>query len=133
MTYLWLNCVFLAIAFVFFVVSMALIGRQMRRAAANRVGAAVDGYAEPTVQTAGRQARGRALLVKYGITLIALLILTAVFDNVIIGLGIVAYDPSRISGVYVGLAPLEDFAYSVAAVLILPTLWGLLGHLRRKK
>ncbi|MEP6844264.1 MAG: lycopene cyclase domain-containing protein, partial [Pseudolysinimonas sp.] len=46
-----------------------------------------------------------------GLAAIPLVILTAVFDNVLVGVGIVAYDPTRISGLRVGFAPLEDFAY----------------------
>lgn len=49
----------------------------------------------------------------------ALVLITAVFDNVIIGLGIVAYDESLISGLKLGLAPIEDFAYSLAAPLLI--------------
>lgn len=52
-------------------------------------------------------------------------ILTAVFDNVMIGVGLVGYDRALISGVFVGIAPLEDFAYAVAAVVLLPALWSL--------
>ena len=55
-----------------------------------------------------------------------LIALTAVFDNVIIAVGIVDYDPSKISGAYVGLAPLEDFSYAIACALALPALWVLL-------
>lgn len=50
---------------------------------------------------------------------LALLVITAVFDNVIIGIGIVAYDPELISGLKIGLAPIEDFAYSLAAPLLI--------------
>ena len=53
--------------------------------------------------------------------------LTAVFDNLIVGTGIVAYDPDRISGQRLGVAPVEDFLYAVAAVVLLPSLWTLLG------
>lgn len=49
--------------------------------------------------------------------------LTAIFDNVIIATGIVAYDPTIISGVKIGVAPIEDFGYTVAAALLLPTIW----------
>ncbi|MCU1584250.1 MAG: lycopene cyclase [Microbacteriaceae bacterium] len=59
-----------------------------------------------------------------------LLLATAIFDNVMIGVGLVDYDPSRISGVYVGLAPIEDFAYPLAAAVLLPSLWILLGGRR---
>jgi lycopene cyclase domain-containing protein len=53
-----------------------------------------------------------------GLTLIVTLAMTAVFDNVIIGAGLVAYDDARISGVQIGLAPIEDFAYTIAVVII---------------
>ncbi|GED00135.1 hypothetical protein KVA01_22890 [Kocuria varians] len=58
---------------------------------------------------------------------VLLVTLTAVFDNVMIASGIMAYTEHNISGVQVGLAPLEDFAYPVAGVLLLPALWLLLG------
>ena len=48
----------------------------------------------------------------------ALIIGTAIFDNALIGFGLVAYDESKISGVKIGLAPIEDFAYSIAVVLL---------------
>jgi lycopene cyclase domain-containing protein len=57
------------------------------------------------------------------IVLAVLLSLTLIFDNVIIGAGLVAYDPQFISGVTLWLAPIEDFAYSVAAVMIVALLW----------
>ena len=63
-----------------------------------------------------------AVLVTLGI----LLVFTAVFDNVMIGVGLVGYDPALISGVKIGIAPLEDFAYAVAAAILLPSLWVLL-------
>jgi lycopene cyclase domain-containing protein len=59
--------------------------------------------------------------------LAAVLLLSVVFDNVMIGVGLVAYDPARISGVFLGVAPIEDFAYPVAAALLLPALWTLLA------
>jgi len=63
-----------------------------------------------------------------GLTAMGVLVLTAVFDNVLVGTGIVAYDPRLISGAFVGVAPVEDFAYAIAAVLLLPSLWRLLGR-----
>jgi lycopene cyclase domain-containing protein len=59
-----------------------------------------------------------------------LLIVTAVFDNVMIGIGLVGYDRALISGLFIGRAPIEDFAYSVAAIVLLPSLWSLLGRRR---
>ena len=61
-----------------------------------------------------------------GLVLVAVLALTAVFDNVMISVGLVGYDTSKISGAFVGVAPLEDFAYAIAAVVLLPSLWVLL-------
>ena len=52
-----------------------------------------------------------------------LFVLTAVFDSVIIGTGIVAYDDGQRSGVTIGLAPIEDFLYPLAGVLLLPAVW----------
>jgi len=72
---------------------------------------------------ARRAPRWRAV----GLTAVVLLVLTAVFDNVLVATGIVGYDADRISGVLVGVAPIEDFAYAVAAVVLLPSLWHLLG------
>ncbi|WP_439564561.1 lycopene cyclase domain-containing protein [Microcella sp.] len=71
---------------------------------------------------ARRAPRWRAV----GLAAVLLLTLTAIFDNVIIGTGIVAYDDSLISGVLIGLAPIEDFAYTVAALVLLPSVWELL-------
>ena len=60
-----------------------------------------------------------------GIGLAVLLALTVVFDNVIVGVGIVGYDASRILGVRMPVAPVEDLAYALAAGLLLPALWRL--------
>ena len=61
---------------------------------------------------------------------VLLVVLTAVFDNVMIASGIMTYTEQNISGVRIGLAPLEDFAYAVAAVIGLPALWALIGPAR---
>lgn len=57
-----------------------------------------------------------------GVTLVALLVLTAVFDNVMIAVDLFRYQEDQISGITVGLAPIEDFAWPVAAALGLPGL-----------
>lgn len=57
------------------------------------------------------------------ITLLFLLILTLIFDNIIISLDIVAYNSDVILGYYIGKAPLEDFLYALLAVIIVPLLW----------
>lgn len=57
------------------------------------------------------------------LTLVVLVILTSIFDNVIISLGIVRYHPEHILGLYIGRIPIEDFAYSIAAAFLVPLLW----------
>lgn len=72
-------------------------------------------------------ARGRRSAVLAGVIAgVALLVMTGVFNNVIVGLGIVAYDPALVLGARVGLFPVEDLAYSIGAVLLLPSCWVLL-------
>lgn len=61
------------------------------------------------------------------VTAAVMFVLTLVFDNAIIGFGIVDYDEALISGLRVGFAPVEDFAYTLAALLLIPALWHLLG------
>ena len=58
-----------------------------------------------------------------GFTMIWMLLTTLVFDNVIIALGIVGYDSEKISGLLLGLAPIEDFAYTVVSVLAVAIIW----------
>lgn len=55
-----------------------------------------------------------------------MMVLTAIFDNAIIGFGLVDYDDALISGLRLGFAPIEDFAYTLAALLIVPALWHLM-------
>lgn len=66
---------------------------------------------------------GRAATVAALLGLAVLLVLTVIFDNVIVGTGIVAYDETRILGLRLGAAPVEDLSYTLAAALALPALW----------
>lgn len=111
MNYMTLNLIVLGLGFWFFVISTVFITQQLRK----------------------RLDPGRGLLRQYFATLVVLLVLTAIFDNVIVGLGIVAYDTAHITGLMIGVVPIEDFAYTVAAVLVLPTLWGVLAYFKRDK
>ncbi len=63
---------------------------------------------------------------------VVLLLMTGVFNNVIVGLGIVAYDDALVSGARVGLFPVEDLAYSLGAALLLPSCWVLLERPRAR-
>ncbi len=57
-------------------------------------------------------------------TLAVVLLLTVIFDNLIIASGIVAYHHEHLLGIKIGLAPIEDFAYSIAAWLLIMLFWG---------
>lgn len=57
-----------------------------------------------------------------------LLVLTAVFDSAIVGAGLTVYHPEKVLGRSVGSAPVEDFGYTVAAVVLMPVLWTWLGR-----
>jgi lycopene cyclase domain-containing protein len=62
-----------------------------------------------------KQLPWRAIFLSTGVLVIA----TAIFDNLIVGTGIVAYDESLILGIKIGYAPIEDFAYALAAPLLI--------------
>ena len=81
-----------------------------------------------TVRAPDRRRFLRAL----GLTLVVVLVLTAIFDNIMIGIGLVAYDAEHLSGIFVGIAPIEDFSYAVFAAVVLPSLWSLLRPSRRR-
>lgn len=113
MTYWAINAVFLGLVAV--TAGAALLLRWVHARAARTSSA--PGSLGPVVRAAG-------------LATAVLLVMTAVFDNVMIGVGLVGYDESRISGAFVGIAPLEDFAYAVAALVLLPSVWTLLGSRR---
>lgn len=56
---------------------------------------------------------------------IFMLLMTLVFDNLIIGSGIVDYDYSKTAGIRLFLAPIEDFAYTLVALVLVPSLFNL--------
>jgi len=66
------------------------------------------------------------------LALVALLILTAIFDSIIIGLGIVGYTPEKILGLKAGLAPVEDFFYAILAIIMVPALWNVFDTKNKK-
>jgi lycopene cyclase domain-containing protein len=67
------------------------------------------------------------------IALLVLLVLTAIFDSILVGIGIVGYDPQKILGLYVGYAPIEDFFYAVLAIIIVPALWNLFDTKKKRE
>lgn len=54
---------------------------------------------------------------------ITLLVMTAIFDSLIITMEIVGYDTTKILGIYIGRAPIEDFFYAILAAVLIPLLW----------
>lgn len=64
---------------------------------------------------------------------IALFVLTTVFDNLMIAVGLFSYAEEQISGLRLGLAPVEDFSYPLAAVILLPGLWVLTGRFSARR
>ena len=80
--------------------------------------------AAATLATARRSGFGRRMAAS-GIAAIVLLALTAVFDNVMIGVGLYSYPDEHLSGLRVGLAPIEDFAYPFAAAFLVPAVYTL--------
>nr|WP_274635592.1 lycopene cyclase domain-containing protein [Microbacterium bovistercoris] len=80
------------------------------------------------------QSDRRALIVRWcgpiAVATVALLVLTAIFDNVMIASGLMTYQNATTSGVRIGLAPVEDFAYPLAGVMLLPALWLIFGRRR---
>jgi len=109
MTYWALDAVFLAIVAATGIAALAVASRRRRRARSRA------------------PQRPRRMLASWITSAAVLLVATAIFDNLMIGIGLVGYDAAKISGVFVGIAPLEDFSYAVAAVVFLPSLWVLLG------
>lgn len=67
------------------------------------------------------------------LTVLILLAFTAVFDSLIVGLGIVDYDFTKTLGIKIGTAPIEDFFYAIMAGALVPIVWAILGgHHERK-
>lgn len=58
-----------------------------------------------------------------GLVMAVVLILTAIFDNLMIWAGLVGYGDAQKLGVYLGLVPVEDFFYAIFVVLIVTAVW----------
>lgn len=92
------------------------------------VGVAVVGALAAWLVARTREGRFSLNLPAVGITVLMLFLLTAVFDSVMIAAGLFYYDPSTLAGPVVGLAPIEDFSYPLAAAMLLPALWVLIAR-----
>ena len=73
---------------------------------------------------------GRSWWLATGLTLAALLVLTVAFDNLMIAADLFRFGEEHLSGARLGLAPVEDLAWPLAAGLGLPALALLLGEER---
>jgi lycopene cyclase domain-containing protein len=82
-----------------------------------------------TLLTARRPGFGLRLRTS-ALTALVLVVLTAVFDNVMIALDLFSYPPQHLSGLRIGLAPLEDFAYPVCAAFLVPAIFTLISRRR---
>ena len=102
MTYIALNAAFIAISVV--VLAIAVLTRSLTRESAPAI---------------------------IGTTAIVF-IMTAVFDNLMIAVGLFEYSSGHTSGLRIGLAPLEDFGYPLAGALLLPALWALFGGVEER-
>lgn len=70
---------------------------------------------------------GRRWWLATAVTTGTLLALTVVFDSVMIAADLFRFDEEALVGVRLVLAPVEDLAWPVAAVAVLPALWLLWG------
>ena len=61
---------------------------------------------------------------------VILLVMTLICDNIMIRVGLVSYDPDELIGLLLGYAPIEDVAYAIAALVLLPAVWYLLRRRR---
>lgn len=67
------------------------------------------------------------------ITLLSLLILTGIFDNIMIIAQVIEYNHEKLLGLFIGVAPIEDFFYAVVAALLIPSVWEKFDTIRSKK
>lgn len=72
-------------------------------------------------------------LASLAIAAACLLALTAVFDTLMISVGLIDYADAHISGIRIGAAPIEDFTYPLVAVILLPALWSRLRRDARRE
>jgi len=78
-----------------------------------------------TLASATRPDFGRRMAAS-GIAAVVLVVLTAVFDNIMIAVDLFTYPEHNISGIRIGLAPIEDFSYPLCAAFLVPAVWTLL-------
>jgi lycopene cyclase domain-containing protein len=60
------------------------------------------------------------------------LVLTGVFDSLMVAAGLFGYVEGTRLGPTIGLAPIEDFAYPIVTVLLVPAIWTLARRRRAR-
>lgn len=86
----------------------------------------VAATAAVVLASARRPGFGRRMAAS-AIAAVVLVALTAVFDNVMIAGGLFTYPAEHLSGLRVGLAPIEDFSYAICAAFLIPAVYALLA------
>lgn len=86
----------------------------------------------PVVGAVVRGRTGRSWWLSVAVAMAALVVLTVVFDSLMVSVDLFRYDQSRTLGVDVLLAPLEDLTWPIASALLLPSLWRLARRDRSK-
>jgi len=79
-----------------------------------------------------KRPRFRERMASSGLTALVLVALTLVFDNLMIAVDLFSYPQEHLSGLKLGLAPIEDFAYPLCAAFLLPALHTLFAPLPSK-
>ena len=72
--------------------------------------------------------RFRQRMAASAVSALVLVVLTAIFDNLMIALDLFTYPAELISGLRIGLAPLEDFSYPICAAFLVPAVFTLLSR-----
>lgn len=57
---------------------------------------------------------------------VPLILMSIFFNNILTSIPIITYDTTKLSGLYLGSAPAEDFAYTLVLVILIPALWSLI-------
>lgn len=65
----------------------------------------------------------RYINLSYLKTALLLVLLTIIFDNIMIYFEFFTYNSARILGIYIGKAPIEDLFYPIFAATIVPFIW----------
>ena len=76
--------------------------------------------------TAARRRLGGRWWAPITVTAVVLVVLTIVFDSIMIAADLFRFEEAHLIGVRIGLAPVEDLAWPVAAALLLPSVQALL-------